>query len=75
MIATLRRALYAAGAALLALTLAFHLGQRRARARQRAAQDAAYRNTRQRIDHAHVSRGDAADDAAWLRNRAARGGL
>lgn len=75
MMGALRRTLYAAGAALLALALAFHLGQRRARARQRAAEDAAYRKTRERIDHAPVSRGDAADDAVWLRDRAARGGL
>ena len=75
MMATIRSMITAAGAALLALALAFHLGQRRARARQRAARDAAYRNTRQRIDHADISGGDAAADRDWLRRRGSGGDL
>lgn len=72
LLAPLWRWLGGAAAAALALLGIWAAGKREGRqqAAQKGLQD--YQDTRERIDHADVSRGSAADDADWLRDRAKR---
>jgi hypothetical protein len=68
----LGRALAAIGGVIVALLMAFAAGKREGRRDATVDQLQDYQTTRRRIDDADVSRGDAADDDRWLRNRARR---
>ncbi|OWJ78437.1 hypothetical protein [Haematobacter genomosp. 1] len=66
------RALAALGGLIVALLIAFASGKREGRRDARADRLQDYQDTRRRIDDADVSRGNADDDARWLRDRSQR---
>lgn len=68
----LGRALAALGGLIAAVLAAFMAGRRDGRRDAAEAGLRRYRETRQEMDHADASRGDAAADLEWLRDRAGR---
>ncbi|OWJ69295.1 hypothetical protein CDV50_18745 [Haematobacter massiliensis] len=68
----LGRAMAALGGIIVTLLLAFAGGKREGRRDARADRLQDYQDTRRRMDDADVSRGDAADDLRWLRDRSQR---
>lgn len=72
MLSRLQFALIGGGLALALTGALWWHGWTAGQERERAAQDAAYRQTIERVKDADLSYGDASDDLEWLRTRGLR---